>query len=55
MDVLQVYLWFLRFLKVQWDAESSAFRPLLCGTSSQLGFDLKLFFFHKASSSVWFR
>lgn len=55
---LQAYLWFLQFLKVEWEAEPSAFRLLSCGSDSQPAFrrltpslilrlDLKLPFFLK--------
>ncbi|MEY6618797.1 hypothetical protein AB8Y00_15140, partial [Listeria monocytogenes] len=34
----QADLVFLEYLKVEWEAEPSVFRPLFCGTSFQFGF-----------------
>lgn len=35
---LQVYLWFINFLKVEWGSEPSAVGVLSCGSSSQFRF-----------------
>lgn len=62
---LRVYLQFLGYLQAEWEAESSVFRPLFCGISSQFGlwrqtassvkFRLKTFPFDQTYREDWIR